>query len=96
MKTPQEITAKTYAIANADGLDDCAKMQHTDLNFWILGDIFMKGDKMSMAHSLECRVPFLDKEVFEVARKLPTVEKISSTQTKIALRDASKKVIPNE
>lgn len=96
MKTPQEITAKNYAQANADGLDDCAKMQHTDLNFWILGDIFMKGDKMSMAHSLECRVPFLDTQVFEVARKLPTNEKISSTQTKIALREAAKKVIPND
>lgn len=96
MKMPTEITAKSYKQANKDSLDDCTKMQHTDLNFWILGDIFMKGDKMSMAHSLECRVPFLDTEVFETARKLPTNEKITNTQTKVALREAAKKVIPND
>ena len=40
----------------------------------------MKGDKMSMAHSLECRVPFLDTQVFEVARKLPTASVSSPPQ----------------
>ena len=51
---------------------------------------------MAMAHSLECRVPFLDTKVFEVARQLPTSEKISPAQTKIALRDAAKKTIPKD
>ena len=96
IKNPQEITQKIFDEAKKDKIDDCAKMQYTDLHFWILGDILMKGDKMSMAHSLECRVPFLDKEVFEIASMLPTSEKLSSTQTKIALREAAKEAIPSQ
>lgn len=50
--------------------DDVTKMQYIDINFWLIGDILLKADKMSMAHSLEVRVPFLDKEVFNVARTI--------------------------
>ncbi|MDO5328564.1 MAG: asparagine synthase (glutamine-hydrolyzing) [Coriobacteriia bacterium] len=89
---PTEITKSTYE--EVKDLDDCTQMQYTDLHFWILGDILLKGDKMSMAHSLECRVPFLDKEVFNVAKKLKVEDKISPNQTKIALREASKDAIP--
>ncbi|MFR5400236.1 MAG: asparagine synthase-related protein [Lachnospira sp.] len=46
-------------------------MQYIDINFWLIGDILLKADKMSMAHSLEVRVPFLDREVFDVARTYP-------------------------
>lgn len=63
IKSPQEIIAGTYNEADNDKVDDCAKMQYADLNYWIIGDILMKGDKMSMANSLETRVPFLDKEI---------------------------------
>lgn len=94
IKNPTEFTQQTYS--EVKHLDDCTKMQYTDLHFWILGDILLKGDKMSMAHSLECRVPFLDKEVFEVARKLPLHEKIDEAQTKKALREASKETIPQQ
>ena len=52
-------------------LDDVTKMQYVDLYTWLRGDILVKADRMSMAHSLELRVPFLDKEVFEVAADRP-------------------------
>ena len=49
-------------------LDDVTKMQYIDIHFWLIGDILLKADKMSMAHSLEVRVPFLDRAVFDVAK----------------------------
>ena len=69
-------------------LDDVGKMQQIDIQNWLPGDILQKADKMSMAHSLELRVPILDKEVFEVARKLPTKDKVRGGQTKYAFRRA--------
>lgn len=72
------------------------KMQAIDINFWLIKDILQKADRMTMAHSLEGRVPFIDKEVFEVAASLPIDYKVTKENTKVALRDASKKVIPNE
>ena len=58
--------------------------------------ILQKADRMTMANSLEGRVPFIDKEVFEVASSLPIEYKVTKENTKVALRDAAKKVIPNE
>ena len=60
----------------------------------MVGDILLKADKMSMANSLEVRVPFLDKEVFNVARKLPTDYRVNRRATKYAFRMASKKYLP--
>ena len=60
-----DVTAPLYA--EAAGLDDVTKMQYVDLYTWLRGDILVKADRMSMAHSLEVRVPFLDTEVFDVA-----------------------------
>lgn len=70
-------------------LDDVSKMQYIDLNFWLIGDILLKADKMSMAHSLESRVPFLDREVFKVARRIPTKFKVTDKNTKVAFRAAA-------
>lgn len=67
-------------------LDDVSKMQYIDLNLWLRQEILLKADKMSMANSIELRVPFLDVEVFKVARKIPLKYKVSSRNTKIALR----------
>ena len=64
-----DVTAPIYAEA-AD-LDDVTKMQYVDLYTWLRGDILVKADRMSMAHSLELRVPFLDREVFDVAATHP-------------------------
>lgn len=71
-------------------------MQAIDINFWLIKDILQKADRMTMANSLECRVPFIDKEVFKVASSLPLNYKINKTTTKVALRSAAKKVIPND
>jgi asparagine synthase (glutamine-hydrolysing) len=71
-------------------------MQYVDLYTWLRGDILVKADRMSMAHSLEVRVPFLDRAVFEVAAALPVSLKVParSAQTKIALRRALAGVVP--
>ncbi len=94
--TPLEITKKTYLEAQKDCIDEVTKMQYADLHFWILGDILLKGDKMSMANSIEARVPFLDTSVWDIARGLPTNKKVSSHQTKIALRGAAMREIPKD
>lgn len=92
--TPQELTAPVYAEA-ADQ-DEVTRMQYLDLYFWLVGDILLKTDKMSMAHSLESRVPFLDLPVFDVSRTIPTALKVSDDQTKLTLRDASERAIPRD
>jgi len=72
------------------------KMQAVDINFWLVKDILHKADRMTMANSIEGRVPFVDKEVFRVASSLPLEYKVTKENTKVALRDAAKKDIPNE
>ena len=74
--------------------DDVTKMQYIDINFWLIGDILLKADKMSMAHSLEVRVPFLDRKVFDVARTIPTKYKVNDKNTKYAMRMAAHKYLP--
>jgi asparagine synthase (glutamine-hydrolysing) len=75
--------------------DDVTKMQYIDINFWLIGDILLKADKMSMAHSLEVRVPFLDREVFDVARRIPTEYKVNEHNTKYAMRMAAHRYLPD-
>lgn len=75
--------------------DDVTKMQYIDIHFWLIGDILLKADKMSMAHSLEVRVPFLDKAVFDVARTLPTKYKVTKENTKYAMRQAAHRYLPD-
>ena len=75
--------------------DDVTKMQYIDIHLWLIGDILLKADKMSMAHSLEVRVPFLDKEVFNVARTIPTQYKVNKENTKYAMRMAAHRYLPD-
>ncbi|MGL4873404.1 MAG: asparagine synthase (glutamine-hydrolyzing), partial [Clostridium sp.] len=77
-------------------LDNVAKRQFIDINTWLVGDILAKADRMSMAHSLELRVPFLDKEVFKVASRLEREDKIRGFTTKYMLREAFKGILPDE
>ncbi len=72
------------------------QMQYTDLQLWMVGDILLKADKMSMANSLELRVPFLDIEVFETAKKVPASLKCNLEETKIALRRAALRMLPQK
>lgn len=76
-------------------LDDVTKMQYIDIHFWLIGDILLKADKMSMAHSLEVRVPFLDRVVFDVARTVPTKYKVNRENTKFAMRQAAHRYLPD-
>ena len=90
--THTDVTRAIYAASA--GWDPVARMQHLDLFTWLRGDILVKADKMTMANSLELRVPFLDSEVFAVAAKLPYDQKITRTTTKYALRRALEPIVP--
>ncbi len=75
--------------------DEVTQMQYIDIHFWLIGDILLKADKMSMAHSLEVRVPFLDRIVFDVARTIPTKFKVNEENTKYAMRQAAHRYLPD-
>ncbi len=89
-----EITKPYYD--KVKGLDSVTKMQFIDLNLWLVGDILLKADKMSMANSLEVRVPFLDKEVFKVASKIQSDYRVNRQATKYVFRMAAKDHVPDE
>lgn len=78
----------------SEGYDPVDRMQYIDIHTWMRGDILLKADKMTMAHSLELRVPFLDKAVFEVASKIPTSLKTANGTTKYVLRKAAEGIVP--
>ncbi|GAB2653939.1 asparagine synthase (glutamine-hydrolyzing) [Prescottella soli] len=90
--THQDVTAPIYAQSR--DWDPVARMQHLDLFTWMRGDILVKADKMTMANSLELRVPFLDPEVFDVASRVPLDQKITKDTTKYALRQALEGIVP--
>jgi asparagine synthase (glutamine-hydrolysing) len=90
----QDITNNVYE--HVRGKDDITKMQYVDLKLWLPGDILLKADKMSLAHSIELRVPFLDKMVMDLAVKLPAELRVHPSNTKHALRMAAKEVLPDE
>ncbi len=91
---PQEYTKKYYD--RAKNYDDITKMQYLDINTWMVGDILLKADRMSMANSLELRVPFLDKEVFKVARTIPYQLRVNKKNTKYAMRRAALRHMPED
>jgi len=77
-----------------NSVSDSSKMQFIDINTWLVGDILAKADKMTMANSLELRVPFLDKDVASLAKTLPDHLKWHNGVTKYLLREAFKEIIP--
>lgn len=89
---PSQIVESCYA--SVKGLNDIAKMQYIDINFWLQGDILLKADKMSMAHSLESRVPLVDIEVFDYTKKMPIDYRCNKKATKYAFRIAAKRHLP--
>lgn len=92
--SPHDITERIYKeVADKDEL---SKKQYLDMKLWLPGDILLKADKMGMAHSLELRVPFLDKKVMETAERIPSEYKINGNITKHVLRAAANKTLPDE
>ncbi|PKM95890.1 MAG: asparagine synthase (glutamine-hydrolyzing) [Firmicutes bacterium HGW-Firmicutes-1] len=91
---PQVLTKPFYN--KVKDKDDATKMQFLDIHMWMAGDILLKADKMSMAHSLELRVPFLDKEVMKLAGKIPTKYRVHPVNTKYAMRLAALRNIPEK
>jgi asparagine synthase (glutamine-hydrolysing) len=90
----QEVFSLSDIYVEAGGLSDSAKMQKIDIETWLVGDILAKADKMTMAHSLELRVPFLDVEVAKLASTLPDSFKWKFGKTKYLLREAFRMVLP--
>jgi asparagine synthase (glutamine-hydrolysing) len=88
------VTAELYHRTREAGYDDVTAMQYVDLFTWLRGDILVKADKMTMANSLELRVPFLDPEVFKVASTLPVDQRVTKGTTKYALRRALEQIVP--
>jgi len=87
-----DVTASWYRLSK--GWDPVARMQHIDLFTWLRGDILVKADKVTMANSLELRVPFLDNEVFRVASRIPVDQKLTRHTTKYALRQGLAQIVP--
>ncbi|MED0685333.1 asparagine synthase (glutamine-hydrolyzing) [Anoxybacillus ayderensis] len=87
------ITAPFYH--ETEGYPSINRMQYIDIHTWLRGDILLKADKMTMAHSLELRVPFLDKKVFEVAAKIAPEMKVKNKTTKYILRKAAEGIVPD-
>ncbi len=88
----KQIMAPYYE--QAANYDQITKMQYIDIHEWLNGDLLRNGDRTSMAHSLELRTPFLDKEVFKVASQIPWDLRIKDGTTKWILREAVKDIVP--
>ncbi len=100
LKTPiyrddySTITKPFYDEINKHTSNDILKMQYIDTKLWLVGDILLKADKMSMANSLEVRVPLLDKEVFKVAKSVPSKYRVNKKGTKLVFRQIANKYLP--
>ena len=88
-----ELAAPIYA--QVPNKSEVTRKQYLDMHLWLPGNILLKADKMCMAHSLELRVPFLDKRVMEVAEHIPTKFRVTDDGCKLALRAAANKVLPD-
>ncbi len=93
-RTFKEITKPYYE--NIKHLGPVEQMQYIDFNFWLIGDILLKADKMSMANSLEVRVPFLDRKLITSMQSMPSKYKIVGPETKYAFRQVCKEALPEK
>lgn len=91
--SPNQFTAPFYAKVPTNS--EVHKKQYLDMHLWLPGDILLKADKMCMAHSLELRVPFMDKKVMELAQKIPSEFCIQGTENKVVFRHAANKTLPD-
>ncbi len=93
-KTPTEIAGEIYRDVKSK--DELTQKQYLDLLLWLPGDILLKADKMSMAHSIELRVPYLDRVVMDAARRVPSQYRVNEKGTKYVLRMAANRTLPDE
>ena len=91
-KVPEEYSKRYFD--EVSNLDEPTQLQYVDMHTWMIYDILLKADRMSMANSLELRVPFLDKKVLELAETIPLNCRVSTKTTKLALRKAAEKTLP--
>ena len=89
-----ELCAPVYD--RVQSFSDLSKRQYLDMNMWLPGDILLKADKMCMAHSLELRVPFLDKKVMEFAEHIPVRFRVNENGNKQVVRHAANRILPDE
>lgn len=92
--SPAELVKPWYDMTRDK--DPVTRMQFVDLNMWMVGDILLKADKMSMANSLELRVPFLDKEIMALAQRIPLKYRVNDENTKFAMRQAALRRMPEK
>ncbi len=95
-KAPEEYSKRYFDEIKDQNHDEPTQLQYVDMKTWMMYDILLKADRMSMANSLELRVPFLDKKMLELALQIPTKYRASGEVTKIALRGAAIKQLPEK
>lgn len=93
-ETSRDLTKKYYD--EVKNMDDVSKRLYLDMKMWIVEDILLKADKMTMANSIELRVPLLDKKMWELARIIPVKHKVHNEITKYAFRRAAKNKLPED
>ncbi len=91
-KVPEEYSKRYFD--EVSNLDEPTQLQYVDMHTWMIYDILLKADRMSMANSLELRVPFLDKTMLELSTRIPSRYRAANETTKIALRGAAIKQLP--
>ena len=91
-KVPEEYSKRYFD--EVSNLDESTQLQYVDMHTWMIYDILLKADRMSMANSLELRVPFLDKKMLELSTRIPSRYRAANETTKIALRGAAIKQLP--
>lgn len=91
-KLPEEYSKRYFD--EVPNLDEPTQLQYADMHTWMIYDILLKADRMSMANSLELRVPFLDRKMLELSTRIPTRYRAANETTKIALRGAAIKQLP--
>ena len=91
-KVPEEYSKRYFD--EVSNLDVPTQLQYVDMHTWMIYDILLKADRMSMANSLELRVPFLDKKMLELSTRIPSRYRAANETTKIALRGAAIKQLP--
>ena len=86
------------ALSKADGPDSISRLLYVDTKLWLADDLLARGDKMSMASSLEARVPLLDHRLVEFAATLPSDLKVRGLSRKLSrkylLREVARDLLP--